>query len=107
MSAREHLSELEREIERAGADALPSLIGELARLQAVAQARLAGLSANGHPTQAQPDELLTAEQAAQRLGVSVDALYRRKDWPFRVSLGRRVRFSSQGMAKYIRQRRGA
>ncbi|MCI0404132.1 MAG: helix-turn-helix domain-containing protein [Acidobacteria bacterium] len=105
MSA-ERLAELEREIERAGADELPALLGELGRLHSLTLARLAS-NANGHPTQAQPDELLTAEQAAQRLGVSVDALYRRKDWPFRVSLGRRVRFSSQGMAKYIRQRRGA
>jgi predicted DNA-binding transcriptional regulator AlpA len=51
------------------------------------------------------DRLLDVDSAAQRLGVSPDWLYRRAGrLPFTVRLGRAVRFSSVGLARYIRQR---
>ncbi len=101
------LESVERLIAEAPASELPALLGELARLHSLALARLASASngagrTNGH----QADTLLTAEEAAERLGVSPDFLYRTKDLPFRVRVGRRVRFSARGIERYIRQRQG-
>jgi excisionase family DNA binding protein len=53
------------------------------------------------------DNLLTTEEAAQRLGVSQDWLYRRAaSLPFTVRLGRALRFSVRGLDRYIRLRAG-
>lgn len=53
-----------------------------------------------------PEELLTPEQAAGRLGVSVDWLYRRtRTLPFARKLSRKVtRYSAAGLAAYLRER---
>lgn len=63
----------------------------------------------GRPTVPDPeDRLLTVEEAAEKLGVSTDWVYRRsKTLPFvvRPSVGV-VRFSLHGIEKYIRQRQG-
>jgi len=73
----------------------------------VSKSRLAASAANGQGQKAEePDQLLTAEQAAKRLSTSEDFLYRAKDLPFRVRLGRRVRFSARGIERYIRLRQG-
>jgi predicted DNA-binding transcriptional regulator AlpA len=74
-------------------------------------ARLLETSANGAgaPQTANGDEdrLLDAGEAAQRLGTSPDWLYRRAArLPFTVRLGRALRFSAQGIDRYIRQRQG-
>jgi excisionase family DNA binding protein len=63
-----------------------------------------GLEASNHP---QGDQLLTVEQAAERLSMSRDWIYRRASrLPFAVRLdGSALRFSSQGIDRYIRQRR--
>ena len=55
-----------------------------------------------------PDRLLTVEEAATRLGCKKWWLYDNQDkLPFTLRLGRRgVRFSSNGIDKYIRQREG-
>jgi predicted DNA-binding transcriptional regulator AlpA len=54
------------------------------------------------------DKLLTVKEAASVLGVSVDWLYGRADrLPFTVRLGRALRFSSLGIERYVRARRGA
>lgn len=102
------LAELERELATLGADELPRLLGELERLRAAMWARLVGLSANGQSRTGhdQSDELLGVKEAARRLGSSPDYLYRSKDLPFRVRIGRRVRFSAKGIECYIRQRQG-
>ena len=48
------------------------------------------------------DSLLTVAQAAPRLGVSPDWLYRRADrLPFTRRLGRQLRFSSLGLDAYL------
>jgi excisionase family DNA binding protein len=53
------------------------------------------------------DQLLTVEEAARRLGVSKDWVYRRAArLPFTVRLGSALRFSAQGLARYLRQRQG-
>lgn len=54
------------------------------------------------------DTLLRVDEAAARLGTSKDWLYRHADQlPFTVRAGRRqLRFSSQGIDRYIRQRQG-
>ena len=49
------------------------------------------------------DELLIISEAAQRLGVRKDWLYKRASkLPFTVRLGRKLRFSANGIEKYIR-----
>ena len=55
-----------------------------------------------------PEErLLDVGEAADRLSVSKDYLYRHgRNLPFRVRVGRRLRFSATGLARYIRTRQG-
>ena len=49
------------------------------------------------------DRLLVIEEAATKLGVTEDYLYRRKNLPFRVNVGPgQVRFSLKGIEKFIR-----
>ena len=53
------------------------------------------------------DRLLTVEEAAPKLGTSVDHLYRHaKNYPFTVRNGRALRFSEVGIERFIRQRMG-
>jgi predicted DNA-binding transcriptional regulator AlpA len=53
------------------------------------------------------DKLLRVTQAAEKLGVKPDWLYRHHpDLPFRVRHGRLLRFSELGIEDYIRKRRG-
>jgi excisionase family DNA binding protein len=80
---------------------LPRLLGELEEIRCTAMARLTT------PVAVQrPDELLTVEQAAERLGVSVDYLYRNHSClPFVRRMGRTLRFSSLGIDEYIGQHR--
>jgi excisionase family DNA binding protein len=86
---------------------LPAFLGRLEALRAVASARLTLAVANGRgATPEGPDRLLDVQEAARRLGVSTDYLYRHKGLPFRVQMGRRVRFSSNGIERYIRHRQG-
>jgi len=57
---------------------------------------------------AQRDELLTVTEAADRLSLSTDYLYRNsEDLPFTVRIGSAIRFSSNGIDDYIRRRRRA
>jgi excisionase family DNA binding protein len=80
---------------------LPRLLGELAEIQATAMARLATPA-----TVSRPDELLTVEQASERLGMSANYLYRHtENLPFVRRLGRSVRFSSSGIDQYIQSRK--
>jgi len=86
-------------------DALPAVLAHLAALQARAAARLmaARLAEPELPT----DELLSVKEAAKRLGVSADWLYRRADaLPFARRLSpRALRFSSRGITRWMRQTR--
>ena len=79
---------------------LPALIGELESIKAVAFARLAA------PVQASQnhDERVGIAEAARRLGLSKDYLYRhRNQFSFTRRQGRKLLFSAQGIERYIRQ----
>jgi excisionase family DNA binding protein len=80
---------------------LPRLLGELAEIQATAMARLVA------PAKVQSsDELLTVQEAAERLGCSENYLYRNHGrLPFVRRLGRSLRFSSCGITEYIGARK--
>ena len=53
------------------------------------------------------DLAVTVDQAAERLGVSTDWLFRRsRTLPFVVRLGRHLRFSNRGIDRYLRNRTG-
>lgn len=75
-------------------------------LQSALLGVLATAGANGTGA-SEPDTLLDVTAAAQRLGVSEDWLYRKSPkLPFTVRQGRLVRFSSDGLSRYIRSRQG-
>ena len=83
---------------------LPEFLGSLEQIRVTALARL---SAPAPQQQAQPDELLDVAEAARRLGVSTQYLYRHHSrFPFIRRMGRALRFSAAGIEDYIRQRNG-
>jgi excisionase family DNA binding protein len=86
------------------ADELPGLLGEIEEIRYTALARL---NAPAKGLSAEPDKLLTIEEAARRLSVSCDYLYRHKEeLAFTRRMGRRLLFSSSGIETYIRQQNG-
>lgn len=90
---------------------ISTLAGLLAKC-AAAQAAIAAAMANAPvPTStgqaaATHDRVVDVKEAAERLDMHPDTLYRAaKDMPFTVRLGPgRVRFSSRGIDEFIRQR---
>ena len=102
------LVELKEEIGELAPEQIPAVLGELEELKAAAWAQL--LAPNGRSPfgiQEAADELVNAREAARRLGLSVDYLYRfSRRLPFVVRIGRRVRFSSRGIERYIERRQG-
>ena len=106
-SSAERLSTLVAELEAVGRDLPPEKVavalGELERVKALLTIRL---TAQAPPSD--PDRLLTVEQAADRLGIAQDTLYRKaRSLPFAVRLpSRQVRFSAAGIEKFIRSRLG-
>jgi len=90
-------------------EAARDLLARLAPLQTVllAQAIRPPAGANGQGEPEGQGDLLTVEEAARKLRVSTDWLYRRAGkLPFTVRLGRQLRFSEWGLDRYIRQRQG-
>jgi len=81
---------------------LPAFLGGLETARMTARERL--LSPPVATVQATDDRLIDIQEAAQRLGVSFHYL-RRHEFPFTRHIGKRVLFSSEGIQKYIRQRR--
>ena len=69
-------------------DAIAELLGQIAKLDTLLLSRL-----------------LTAAEAAAKLGLPKDALYR-NEYPFLVRVGSRRRFSEKGIEKFIRNRIG-
>ena len=79
---------------------MPSFLGQLETVRVVSMARLAAAA----PREQEPDKLLDAGAASERLGVSVDYMYRHHDqFPFTRRVGRRLLFSSLGIDAYIKQ----
>jgi len=91
------------------AGSAPSLTREdirsvLCRLAAI-QSRIAAHIAEGEGTPPPEDRLLTADEAATRLGVKRQWLYRRSNrLPFVVRLDGKVRYSSHGIDHFIASR---
>lgn len=84
---------------------IPALLSQLSALQGAIAARL--ISADRDESVSSEDTLLTVDQAAERLGVSTDWLFRRsRTLPFVVRLGRHLRFSNRGIDRYLRTRTG-
>lgn len=107
------IAALEKAIIEASLHEAPRLLGDLERLKASLWARTMsplathnGLS--GTTRAADGDQLLTVEEAAEKLSVPKDWIYRRAGkLPFTVRLGpRHLRFSARGIEKFIRQRQG-
>lgn len=90
-------------------ESIPAVLGELERLRATLWARLTLTQSNGghEDSSSDGDRLLSAKEAAAKLGSSSDWLYRHsRSLPFTVRMGRRVQFSEAGIERYIRQRMG-
>jgi hypothetical protein len=80
-------------------DQLPALIGELAELNAVALSRL-----STPPMEGCPDENVDVTEAARRLHVSIDYLYRNHPkLSFTRREGRKLRFSSEGIDQHLKK----
>lgn len=78
---------------------LPRLLGDLEEVRTTALARLSA------PAPLIPsDELLTCEQAAERLHCSKVYLYKTA-LPFKRKLGRKLLFSQNGIAEYLRKQK--
>ena len=87
-----------------GGEGLAEALGEAEKLKVRLFARL---FAEGTPHPVGDDRLLTVEEAAKRLGISKDTLYRKaRALPFSVRIGGNVRFSAQGISRYIATRQG-
>ena len=57
-------------------------------------------------TQKEADRLLSAEEAAEMLSMSTDWLYRNaRKLPFTRKLGKMLRFSQQGIVKWLESRK--
>jgi len=81
---------------------LPEFIGTLAKASALALARLTTPTATASTVEL--DTLLTPEQTAARLGLTVEQLARKRHLPFRKTIGRRtVRYSSRGIERWLRR----
>jgi predicted DNA-binding transcriptional regulator AlpA len=90
---------------------VPDMLCQLGAIQAALTVRWLTVSVSpGVATSLQPEEdvLLDVNRAAERLGTSKDWLYRHAvKLPFTIRLGaRQLRFSANGIARYIRQRQG-
>lgn len=87
---------------------MQALLCRLATVQSVLLGAL--LAATGPAATAAPqgpDRLLDVNEAADRLGVSADWVYRHaRQLPFAVRNGRLLRFSSQGIDRFIKARQG-
>ena len=89
------------------AEAIAALRGELAKLDTLLLARrLSGGNIQAE-TGPEGDRLLNAKEASAKLSLSEDHLYRHStQFPFTVRMGRRLRFSEAGIARYIRPQMG-
>jgi predicted DNA-binding transcriptional regulator AlpA len=101
------LGHILQEIHDLGPTEIPAFLSQVAALQSALAARLLSVQEH-HQSRSAEDRLLTVEEAASRLGTSEDWLYRHAPkLPFTVRLApRQLRFSSQGIAKYLQRRQG-
>lgn len=82
-------------------DELPQLLGELETVRAIAWSRLAP-PGPANQRQHRRDELRDVDEASTRLGMSAGYLYRNhRKFSFSRKVGRALRFSSEGIDRYI------
>jgi hypothetical protein len=94
----EILENLLAQVHAAPVAELPQLIGAFSAASAVATLRLQSPTVQPQPE----DRLLDTEEAAHRLGVSRHYLYRHHgDFDFTRRTGKKLLFSSNGIARYI------
>ena len=86
-------------------EAIPAMLGDLERLKALLWVRLTVRPDGNGAGSLDEDRLLDVNEASAKLGISADALYR-NDYPFKVPVGKRIRFSRLGIERYIKQRVG-
>jgi len=89
-------------------EAIPRLLYQLASIEQILVSRLLNTTAaSATTTTSDPDRLLTAEQAASLLSVTVKWLYRHaRQLPFTRRLSRKtLRFSAAGLNKWLAQRK--
>jgi predicted DNA-binding transcriptional regulator AlpA len=98
-------SELCGIVEATPAPDLPRLIGDLEAAKATAWARLAATPTDGRTDGPELESRnLDVTEAAKRLGMSRDWLYRHaSELPFTVRIGRRVVFDSLGLERWNRR----
>ena len=98
-------SELRSLVEGTPAPELPQLIGDLEAARAAAWARLTAPGADKPPdVRGQEARNLDVAEAAKRLGISRDWLYRHaSELPFALRIGRRVVFDSLALERWNRR----
>ena len=103
-----YLPELEELVERVSREEAPALIGDLERLKARAWARLTQSQKSSNPPKArhEPDRLISAEEAAEILGVKRRWVYAHAERiPGYQRLSRRcLRFSEQKLRRWMATR---
>ena len=82
---------------------LHDFVGELARADSIARARLAPHSPESPPRE--PDHYLSAEDVAECLGMSPKFVYANRDQLGGVRLGTSVRFSRRAVDRYLTRSR--
>ena len=99
------LTELDRCIAVAAVENLPALLASLSAMLAVVASRMLSSPSGPESPARECDENLSAQEAARRLGVSKDYLYRHaRRLPFARRIGRRLLFSAKGLERWNRQR---
>ena len=100
-------------VESLGLEELRPLIALLEMAQGALRARWFVVSTEAAlkpaPPAEEPDRLLKVKQAAMRIGVAVDTLYRNADdYPFtvRTEQPRALRFSERGITDWMKAKRG-
>ena len=100
----EALRRAEEAVGSLGTEALAEALGGAESLKARLWTRLYSEAA---PRPKDEDRLLDVKEAAGRLAVSPDTLYRRaRELPFTVRIGGNVRFSVRGIARFLETRQG-
>jgi hypothetical protein len=96
---RQELQVVLRAVREVSPEDLPALLGELEQVRYTAIARLSGPATTSIRD---GDRLVPVEEAADRLGISTDYLYRHADeYPFTRRIGGRLLFSTSGIGQFI------
>jgi excisionase family DNA binding protein len=96
--------ELARVIANTSPEELPALVGALTEMEERARLRIRGVSSCA-PGARSRDTYLTVEEAARRLAMSRDFIYKNAErLPFVIRVGRRLRCSETGMERWAKAR---